>query len=443
MTLTIGNSVCLLEGYTQAQFSVLRELLSYVENPQAAFYHKFRRSNRKYLISKRGEFPTGLLYLVEEWINQNSLKAIVKVVDTRVVPKTFYKPFKWSLRLPPYPEQKAAGKAARIAHRGIIVAPTGVGKSIIAAIIIKELNVKTLVVVPSLHLKTQLTDNLIELFGKEFVGGYGAVIAVENVDALEKQKSCQYDCVIIDEFHHSGAKTYRKLNQKLWSGVYYKFGLTATPFRSQAHESLLLESVLSKVIYEVDYYTAVKNGYIVPMEAYYYELPKKGTEAYTWAQVYSELVTLNQERNQLVADVLTQLVKSGGSTLCLVKEIAHGKLLSEMTGVPFANGMDGESGRLIQEFNNKDDGALIGTTGVLGEGVDTKPAEFIILAGLGKSKNSFMQQVGRGFRRYGKKTSCKIILFLDRSHKFTLRHFKEQVKFLKEEYGVEPVKLEV
>ena len=67
----------------------------------------------------------------------------------------------------------------------------------------------------------------------------------------------------------------------------------------------------------------------------------------------------------------------------------------------------------------------------------------IILAGLGKSKNAFMQQCGRGVRRYGDKQSAKIIIFRDASHKWSLAHFKEQVKILQEEYGVTPAKLEV
>lgn len=439
MKLKIDNSICVIEGYTQAQFKELRDLLSYSDDPKAKFYAGHRFSAKKFLITKRGEFPTGLLYLVQDWAKVKKLNIDVK--DVRVKPAKVKKPFVLNLPHSPYPEQEKAAYICETKTRGIVCAPTGVGKSVIAALIIAKLQVRTLIVVPSLNLKEQLTSGLAEAFGAKTVGGLGYPIAVENVDALDPLERVKYDCVIIDEFHHSGAKTYRKLNTKAWAGVYYKLGLTATPFRSQDHERLLLESVLSEVIYRVDYQTAVSKGYIVPMEAYYYELPKQATEAHTWAQVYKELVVNNAERNALISDILINLKESGASTLCLVKEIEHGKAIEDLSQTPFANGMDGNSEPLIKNFNRGGQ-CLTGTTGVLGEGVDTKPAEFIIIAGLGKSKNAFMQQVGRGFRRYKNKSSCKIILFLDRSHKFTLRHFKEQVKILKEEYGVIPVKLE-
>ncbi len=54
-----------------------------------------------------------------------------------------------------------------------------------------------------------------------------------------------------------------------------------------------------------------------------------------------------------------------------------------------------------------------------------------------------MQNVGRALGKYPGKESAKIILFRDRSHKFLRRHFAAQVRCLKEQFGVVPVKLEV
>ena len=63
------------------------------------------------------------------------------------------------------------------------------------------------------------------------------------------------------------------------------------------------------------------------------------------------------------------------------------------------------------------------------------------MAGGGKSKNAFMQQCGRGFRTFGDKESCKILMFLDNNNKWLKAHFKQCVKYLAEEYGVKPVQL--
>lgn len=432
--LTIDNSTCRLEGLSGKQEKELKELLSYTIDAQAAYFSNRTWKRKQSLLTKRGEFPTGLLYIVVKYLDKEK----VYTTDLRVRPKELDATLIAKLEHAPYPEQVEAAEQCKLHGRGIVCAPTGVGKSAICALIIDWLQAPTLVVVPTLNLKHQTISNLKAAFGEDAM----QYITVENVDALNPDiVDNKHHCVIIDEFHHSGAKTYRKLNKKAWKNIYYKFGLTATPFRSQDNERLLLESVLSKVIYRVDYQTAVKKNYIVPLEAYYVELPKRKTQAYTWSEVYSELVVGNQVRNDIICALLDRL--KSHSTLCLVKEIAHGDKLKPLSGVAFANGVAEDSRMLILEFALDERKRLIGTVGVLGEGVDTKPAEFVIIAGLGKSKGAFMQQCGRGFRRYPGKESCKVILFKDPSHKFTLRHFNAQVKILREEYGVKPIKLEI
>lgn len=335
----------------------------------------------------------------------------------------------------PYPEQVQIAEAALKHSRGIISASTGFGKSVAIALIIQKLQVKTLIVVPNLGLKRQLSEALTKYFGTL------SNITIENIDSPKLSQEKDYDCLIIDEAHHVAASTYRKLNTSAWTGIYYRFFFTATPFRNRDEEQILFESIAGELIYQVPYSDAVKKGYIVPMEAFYYSLPKRPVEGYSWQEVYKELVVENEARNQLIANTLLTLQEGGKSTLCLVKEIKHGEILSELTGIPFANGQDEACEGLIADFNSKASGSLIATSGVCGEGVDTKPAEYIVIAGLGKSKPAFMQQCGRVFRTYPGKESGKVIIFRDSSHKWTVAHFREQCKILRMEYGVTPVEL--
>lgn len=435
INLVIGNSMSRLEGLTNVQMAKLRKILCY--RVPGSFFGGQHRSRERVLIDRKGNFPTGLLYLVTAWRTATDRKdcTIITQTDTRKRPKRkeedIFHP-NWTHA--PYLEQEQAGGAAQRYSRGIIVAPTGVGKSLITALIIQNLQVRTLVVVPKVELKRQTHETLLQIFGPQGMEN----ISVENVDALDPNEVTDYDCVIIDEFHHAAAATYRKLNKKAWQNVYYRFGLTATPFRAQEDERLLLESVLSKVIYRVEYKDAVTKGYICPLEAYFIELPNRPVEGYTWAEVYKELVVDNDARNELINQLLSALHAQGVSTLCLVKEIAHGESLPLW---PFANGQNEDTKHLITLFNRGVCKTLVGTTGVLGEGVDTKPCEYVVIAGLGKSKNQFMQQCGRAFRTYAGKESAKVIIFKDPSHKWTKAHFAAQVKILKEEYGVIPVKL--
>lgn len=438
LVVTIDNSLCNILNLPKEIHLKLKELLSYNLD-----FNVFLGSypKKRTLLSKKGSFPTGLLYLVKRFLTANAIPALYQ--DIRKKPKVENKLFNLNLDVTPYKEQEEAAETAVLRERGIVCAPTGLGKSLIIALIINKLQVKTLIIVPKLQLKIQLTESLKQYFGNESFNKY---VTVENIQAIDPNiVLTDYHCVIIDEFHRSASKTYVRANKVAWSKIYYKFGLTATPFRTDDNERLLLESVLSEVIYEISYKTALDKGYIALVEAYYIEVPSSSYKpAYTWPQVYSKLITHNEVRNNLITSVLKLLQNNFVSTLTLVKEVEHGNNLKNLlkdSPVPFAHGENDNNSTLISNFNSKAPSSLIGTTGVMGEGVDTKAAEFIVIAGLGKSRGQFMQQVGRGLRKYPKKESCKVIIFKDKSHKWTINHYNQQVKFLKEEYDVIPVKL--
>ncbi len=423
VTLTINNSYSKLTGLAPEQDKEFRKALSYTLDAKASYFSGSRRSRTRCLVDKAGNFPTGLLHKIPAGYYE-------KVLDCRLSPRSLTKDT--SLIGGSYPWQRMALSQAVIKGRGIISAPTGTGKSRVIALIAQFFGLKILIVVPTIEIKKQLQDLL-----KEFQN-----VTIENIDSNALGRLTDFDCLIIDEAHHVAAKTYHKLNKTAWKGIYYRFFLTATPFRNNKDENMLFEAIAGQVIYKLDYHEAIKKGYICSIEAYYYELPKVPTDAYTWQEVYKEFIVNNGLRNSQIANLLTSLHGSRKHTLCLVKEVKHGKILSEITGLPFVSGVDEDSRIWIKRFNEGALKVLIGTTGILGEGVDTKPCEYVVIAGLGKAKSHFMQQIGRAVRRYEGKESAKVILFKDRSHKFLLRHFKEQCKILKDEYDVIAIKLD-
>lgn len=307
------------------------------------------------------------------------------------------------------------------------------------AMLIQRLQLKTLIVVPNLGLRTQLRESMRAIFGSL------DNITIENIDSTKLKTAKDYDLLLIDECHHVAAKTYRTLNKKAWSGIYHRYCFTATPFRSRDEEQLLFESIAGQVLYEIDYRTAVANNYIVGVEAYFVEVPTtkiKGNPK-SWPSMYSELVVNNDPRNQIIADLLKNLQAAGKAAICLVKEVKHGDHLVKLTGLPFMHGEAENNRTALLEFLLQESPVLIGTTGVLAEGVDTKPAEFVIIAGLGKSRPQLMQMIGRAVRNYPGKESAKIILILDRSHAWTKSHFKEQCKTLLDVYGIVPSRIQL
>lgn len=432
--ITIDNSFSQITGLDIPTFNRLRKLLSYDMDSSAKYFSANSFSTMRYLIDNKGNFPTGLLTTIEDFLTADKVVYFAKDLRKKpaVVPANTD-----PMPLTPYSSQSFACLRAIRANRGTISMPTGTGKSLVIALIAKQLNLATLIVVPNLEIKKQLQESLSALLPS-------ADITIENIDssALQTTKK-KFDVLMIDEAHHVAAKTYQKLNKGQWNGIYYRFFLTATPFRNNNEEELLLKSIAGEVVYRLTYRDAIAKGYIVPVEAYYLEMPKVKTDAHTWAEVYSELVVNNQARNEAIALLLLRLNKEGKSTLCLVKEIKHGTILSEMTNIPFANGQDEDTRVEITRFNKGKIKSLIGTSGILGEGVDTKPCEFVIIAGLGKAKSAFMQQVGRAVRTYPGKESAKVILIKDSSHKFTKAHFKSQCDVLLDEYKVIVDKIEL
>jgi superfamily II DNA or RNA helicase len=430
LMIEIDNSYSKVSGYTPEQFKELKKALSYETDSSARYFAGRNYPSRRYLIDNKGYFPTGLMSRVASVVPNATL------VDKRIVPKPEIL-YQW--RGPaPYAEQTAAAHKAFFSNYGGIVAPTGSGKSIIIALIIARMCVRTLVVVPNLELKEQLRKTLIECLGAN-----AKYVTVENIASPKLKTLTTFDCLILDECHHAASKTYRALNKTAWKGIYHRFFLTATYFRNNPDEQMLFDAICWPPIYEITYRDSVQNGYIVPLEAYYINIPKQNTEAFIWAEVYKELVVQNKIRNEKIIDLLTRLKLGGKYTLCLVKEVAHGKILSNETGIPFVSGQDDESRQHLADFSAGRIKSVIATSGIAGEGVDTKPAEYVVVAGLGKAKSAFMQQCGRVLRRWEGKESGKVVLFKDKSHKYLLRHFNSQVNVLKTEYGIKPETLEL
>lgn len=432
MQLTINNSVSQLIGFTSEQFKVIRKLLSYERSEQEKFYLGHHRGLIP-LIDRKGYFPSGLLGLLTAYLDMERIT--YTLLDERKCPRRSKSPRNLSLPFPPHQFQIDASVSAVNNERGCIVAPTGSGKSIIISLLIQSFNVKTLIVVPNLYLKYQLTQSLIEYFGSL------DNITIENIDSKNLQKQNDYDMLIIDEAHHSAAKTYRNLNKKYWNDIYHRFFLTATPVRNRENEQILLESVTGEVIYELTYEEALVADTIVPLKAFYVEAPKVEITEYYWKGVYNQLVVDNSARNMMISDLVFKLSQRGLPTLCLVKEIKHGEALTLDGAILFANGKDHKTKEYIAHFNSGLVKALIGTQQVLGEGVDTRSAEVVIIAGMGRSIPQFQQAVGRVLRTFPSKTHGTVILIKDTSHKYGISHFNAQRKILLQEYSIKVEKL--
>lgn len=151
------------------------------------------------------------------------------------------------IRIKPRDYQEEAHKAWLKEKRGVIVLPTGAGKTVQALLAISELKCSSLIVVPTIDLlhqwKSSLVSNL--SLAEEDVGVLGGglkeikPVTVTTYDsALIHVKKLQlFKLVVFDEVHHLPAETYRHIALGLASP--FRMGLSATPERvDELHKDL-------------------------------------------------------------------------------------------------------------------------------------------------------------------------------------------------------------
>jgi len=141
-------------------------------------------------------------------------------------------------------------------NRGVIVLPTGAGKTVIAIKAIERLGVAALVVVPTLVLVDQWRRSLEDEFGIE-IGMLGGgrrdirpitVATYDSAGLRAESIGNQFGLLIFDEVHHLPAPSHRRIG--LMYTAPYRMGLTATLSRDEGAQTVLGELV-GGVVYEM------------------------------------------------------------------------------------------------------------------------------------------------------------------------------------------------
>lgn len=158
---------------------------------------------------------------------------------------------------PFYYQREAIAAWERNQGRGVIVLPTGAGKTFVAVMAIDRRPRSTLVVVPTLDLLHQWFDLLQAAFARTVGivgGGYyePAPITVTTYDSayLHVDKlGNRFGLVVFDECHHLPSESYALASRAMIAP--FRLGLSATPERSDGGEALYAE-LIGPVVYRKD-----------------------------------------------------------------------------------------------------------------------------------------------------------------------------------------------
>ncbi len=163
----------------------------------------------------------------------------------------------WPLRAErePFPHQvEALNTWWAQGGRGVVVLPTGTGKTYVAVLAIRHTARPTLVVTPTIDLLNQWYAELVNAFGEPvglLGGGYYdlqplTVTTYDSAHLYLERWGNKYGLIVFDECHHLPGLSY--MAAAVGSLAPFRLGLTATPERADGQEALL-PSLVGPIVY--------------------------------------------------------------------------------------------------------------------------------------------------------------------------------------------------
>jgi superfamily II DNA or RNA helicase/HKD family nuclease len=347
-----------------------------------------------------------------------------------------------NLDVRPYPHQQRMLEALTIErerhdrHRNLVVAATGTGKTVVAALDYRDLLARggrDLSLLFVAHREEILRQSLATYravlrdgaFGEIHGGGriaegrhVFAMVQSLHEDRLDQIAPDSFNVLVVDEFHHAAAATYDRLLNHLRPSEL--LGLTATPERLDGQD--VTEWFDHRITVELRLWEAIDQGFLVPFQ-YFGVADGTDLSQLTWRrggyapEELSNVLSNDDLRVAKLLEAIQRIVLDPGSMralgFCVSKEHAR-YMARKFTDAGLASvaltGDDSADAR-SRSLGELRSGRLrcIFSVEVLGEGVDAPDVDCLLLLRPTASPTVFAQQLGRGLRGAAGKSHLTVI----------------------------------
>lgn len=328
-------------------------------------------------------------------------------------------------------EQKSAVDDLFCRELGILSAPPGTGKTVMAAWLIAARERSTLVLVHRKPLMDQWVERLSHFLeiplksigrigaGRAKITGQLDIAMIQSLAKHEKLGELldEYGQIIVDECHHLPAVSFEGLMQEARSR--YVLGLTATPRRRDGHHPILFMQCGPIRVAMADTESDISRLLVLRQTGFAFESPLDKPPIQS---VYAALATDDARNRMIVEDVLATL-QQGRTPLLLTERKDHLRILKDLLEPHVTNLIVLSGGMKAKEQKNSmaklasllpEEPRLILAVGrYIGEGFDDPRLDTLFLAMPFSWRGTLVQYTGRLHREHEGKQETRVYDYVD------------------------------
>ena len=329
--------------------------------------------------------------------------------------------------------------------KGLVVAATGIGKTYLAAFDSAKYN-KILFVAHREEIIKQAAQSFKNVRKSDDIGFFYSnqkdtknsfIFALVQTLGKEQYLNEEYfskdyfDYIIVDEFHHAVSSNYKKIID--YFTPKFLLGLTATPERLDSKDVFALCDY--NMVYEVRLKDAINKGWLVPFRYYgiydetvnYEDIDYKNGK-YDDKQL-EEALMLNK-RGEVILNHYLKYNSKRAIGFCTSRHHAEymAKVFNE-NNIPSAAVYSGEKGEYSEERNialsklTSGELKVIFSVDMFNEGLDVPAIDMVMFLRPTQSPTIFLQQLGRGLRKFKDKKYLNVLDFIGNYKKANLVPF--------------------